>query len=134
MREITEIINDVTASTNSSSSKVESLAKEIEFDPEGHQAITRVLSLFESHPKHDFGMPGPLAHAIEAYYGNGYEEKLLESIDNNPTSLTLWLTNRIINAEDHNKDRFLEAMQRASFNSELPEYIRDEATDFLSSH
>ncbi len=54
--------------------------------------------MVEKYPHADFGSPGPLVHTLERYAGK-YELYLYESLQRRPTSLTVWMLNRIINAE-----------------------------------
>lgn len=43
-----------------------------------------------------FGTPGEPVHILESYGGH-YEHHLFNSIDRNPTLMTVWMLNRIIN-------------------------------------
>ena len=63
----------------------------------GLEIVEPVLRFMEEHPAIDFGMPGALVHFVERFYGKGYEEKLIESVQRKPTSVTVWMLNRIIN-------------------------------------
>jgi hypothetical protein len=40
--------------------------------PDGFDAVEPILCLMESHPSPDYGMPGPLVHFPETFYGLGY--------------------------------------------------------------
>ena len=62
------------------------------------QAIPAIFQLMERYPHADFGSPGPLVHALESLSGS-YEGPLQASLIRKPTPLTLWMYNRIINAE-----------------------------------
>ena len=53
---------------------------------------------FESYPEHDCGMPGTLVHVMEEYYPN-YVDELVASISRNPSTNTVWMANRILNAD-----------------------------------
>ena len=64
---------------------------------DGTLPMAAVLRLIERSPQVDFGSPGPLVHAIETFFGRGYEEELLQSLARRPTALTVWMLNRIIN-------------------------------------
>jgi hypothetical protein len=81
----------------------------------GIEAIEPVLQFIERHPDIDFGTPGPLVHFVEQYYGQGYEEKLLQSLARKPTMLTVWMLNRVINGteEPARKRPFLETLDSA---------------------
>jgi hypothetical protein len=68
--------------------------------PEKALAIPAMLQLMERHPQADFGSPGPLVHALESLPGS-YEGPLQASLMRRPTPLTVWMYNRIINAEEN---------------------------------
>lgn len=108
------------------------LATEIEKHPEGAKLVSAILSLFERFPHEDFGMPGPLAHVAERFYRKGYEEELLVSLRRLPTSLTIWLANRIVNAKDANSQRFLELLKQIAEHSNLDANLREEARNFIA--
>ncbi len=108
------------------------LATEMEKHPKSQELIQDVLLLFERYPNEDFGMPGPLAHVIEKHYTRGYEDKLIQSLIRCPTSLTIWLANRIINAADGNRDQFVSLLEETASRSDIAKSIRDEAKYYLS--
>jgi hypothetical protein len=60
-------------------------------------AVEPILRLMEDHTDVDFGMPGPLVHFVERFFGRGYEDRLLESLRRRPTRHTVWMLNRVIN-------------------------------------
>ena len=66
--------------------------------PEKNKAIVPIFRLMEKYPHADFGSPGPLVHALESP-GTGYEDQLQHSLLRKPTPLTLWMYNRVMNAE-----------------------------------
>lgn len=61
-------------------------------------SVELILKLLENNPDIDYGSPGPLVHFVEKFYNNGYEEKLVESLERNPTKHTVWMLKRIINS------------------------------------
>lgn len=63
------------------------------------KAIPAIFHLIEKFPNADFGSPGPLVHSLEAKGVKQYEAELQSSLMRKPTSLTIWMYNRIINAE-----------------------------------
>src|SRR5437762_1713015 len=108
MRPVLDIVRDIESlDASAPASSLHALASEIESHSDGARLIGTVLQLFERLPDADFGSPGPLVHAIEQFYGRGYEEELLRSLRRCPTHLTLWLANRIANAGDANAPRFV---------------------------
>ncbi len=81
----------------------------------GIEVIDPVLQFIERHSDLDFGMPGPLVHFVEQYFGQGYEEKLLRSLARKPTILTVWMLNRVVNGthEPARRRPLLEALDSA---------------------
>ncbi|HNX60027.1 MAG TPA: hypothetical protein PKK43_13080, partial [Spirochaetota bacterium] len=69
------------------------------------EAIEPIIKLIESNPDVDFGSPGPLVHFLEEFDEKQYDEKLVESIRNNPTCHTLFMLNRIINSIDGDRKK-----------------------------
>ena len=69
------------------------------------EAIEPLLQLFERHPTAYFGDPGAIVHFIEQF-GGEYENFLAASVKRTPTSTTVWMLNRCINAEEH-KEEFM---------------------------
>jgi hypothetical protein len=56
-----------------------------------------IFAVLERFPEAEFGNPGPLIHEIEA---TRYDTKLLrESLRRQPTHLTVWMVNRLLNAK-----------------------------------
>ena len=66
-------------------------------NPDGYQACGALLALAERHPQVEFGVPGPLVHTLETYRSH-YENLLLASLERRPTTTTIWLLNRLLNA------------------------------------
>jgi hypothetical protein len=66
--------------------------------PEKNKAIVPIFRLMEKYPHADFGTPGPLVHALESP-GTDYKDQLQLSLLRKPTPLTLWMYNRVMNAE-----------------------------------
>lgn len=99
----------------------------------GQEAVERVLRFMETNSGIDFGMPGALVHFVERFYKHGYEELLLDSLERKPTTLTTWMLNRIINAtnEPDVRQRFVEAMERASVNADADLGTKQAAEHFL---
>jgi hypothetical protein len=64
------------------------------------KAVPAIFQLIEKYPHADFGSPGPLVHALESNGAKLYEGELHKSLMRKPTPLTLWMYNRIINAEN----------------------------------
>jgi hypothetical protein len=84
----------------------------------GLTAVEAVLRFMEDHPATDFGMPGPLVHFVETFFGKGYERKLAESISRKPTSHTVWMVNRVINGAKlpEQRKQMIEVLRAAKVN------------------
>jgi hypothetical protein len=65
--------------------------------PDREQAILAMFGLLERFPDADLGNPGPVVHELEAIAG--YEPQLIESLHRQPTYLTVWMVNRILNSD-----------------------------------
>jgi hypothetical protein len=87
-----------------------------------------ILMLIERNSDIDFGSSGPLVHLVERFYGSGYEEKLVESLDRFPTSHTVWMLNRIVNGcEGEQKKYYLNVLKNV-LNSP---HVSDELTSYV---
>jgi hypothetical protein len=82
------------------------ITEEIDGSENAFNAVEPILKLIENNPNVDFGTPGPLIHFVEKFYKNGYEEKLIDSLDRQPTKHTVWMLNRIINGSDEEKKKY----------------------------
>jgi len=90
-----------------------------------------VLALLERHPQADFGTPGPLVQALEAM--PGYPALLAASLERQPTELTAWMANRLLNsrlARDARTD-WLKRLTAATSHPKTPASVRDSAIRFL---
>lgn len=105
-------------------------------DSKSLDAIEPILRFMEIHPEVDYGMPGPLVHFVERFYGHGYEQKLIESIDRRPTAHTVWMLNRVINGTQSLRERqnLISVLERARKNVSVDAATRDLATGFLERH
>src|SRR5271157_2404854 len=79
----------------------------------GIEVVEPILRFMEEHQAIEFGMPGALVHFIEHFYGKGYEEKLVESVERKPTAHKVWMLNRVINGarKPETKRPFVTAME-----------------------
>jgi hypothetical protein len=102
--------------------------------PDGFDAVEPILCFMDSHSSLDYGMPGPLVHFLETFYGHGYERRLLDSVRRRPTVHTLWMLNRVINGTASREERqeFISAMMEASTNPIAEVETRQRAHHFLN--
>lgn len=106
-QEITDELLNVAASTDFVSGSYD-LTDRWAAESGGIETVEPILRFVEGNPLLDFGTPGPLVHYLEGFYGNGYEELLIESIKRMPTSHTVWMLNRLIHgAKDADNKRLL---------------------------
>ena len=99
----TNIINELNRLTIDSSEdyarldRLDELMAHLSENHDGQLACEAMLNVLERHPQVEFGAPGQLVHTLESYRGQ-YEGLLLASLDRQPTAMTVWLLNRMINA------------------------------------
>ena len=90
-----------------------------------------LLALLERHPQADFGTPGPLVQALEAQ--PGYPELLAVSLERQPTELTAWMANRLLNSKLSRDDRaaWLRRLTAVTTHPRATASVRDSAIRFL---
>ncbi|WP_066399633.1 hypothetical protein [Neobacillus mesonae] len=109
--------------------------EEIESFENAFDAVEPILKLIEQNPDVDFGSPGQLVHFVEQFYGNGYEEKLVQSIQRSPTYHTIWMLNRIINgSEGEQKKYYLNVLQAILNSPNVNNQLSSITKEFLSLH
>lgn len=89
-------------------------------------------ALIERSPGADLGTPGPLVHELEKI--PGYQDLLIESLQRQPQELTVWMVNRILNAEvpGTTREKWLSILTAARNNANASENTKDEVR-FISS-
>ena len=90
-----------------------------------------LLGLLERHPQADFGTPGPLVDALERQ--PGYAELLAGSLERQPTELTAWMANRLLNSKLPRDTRtaWLKRLTVVSSHPKAAAAVRDSAIRFL---
>jgi hypothetical protein len=78
----------------------------------------------------DLGSPGPLVHALEAC--SGFEPFLKASLHRKPTSLSVWMINRILNSDPHDAQDWLAQLASAGAHSNASEPTKADALEFLT--
>jgi len=66
--------------------------------PDKEKAVPMIFRFMERYPDTHFGSPGPLVHAIESLGVRSYQDELQLSLLRQPTPLTIWMYNRVINS------------------------------------
>jgi hypothetical protein len=63
--------------------------------PGAERAIPELFGVMERLPAADLGSPGPLVHTLERL--DRYEDELVRSVRRQPSLLSVWMVNRILN-------------------------------------
>ncbi len=92
------------------------------------EAIEPLLQLFERHPIAYFGDPGAIVHYIEQF-GGEYEDFLAESVKRIPTSTTVWMLNRCINAGERTEE-FMGILKEIAGRADVAKDIKERAQEF----
>ena len=94
-------------------------------------AAGAMFSLIERHPEAEFGSPGPLVHALECI--SGYEPLLEQSLMRQPTDLTVWMANRIINAatDTGQRQRWISNLRATLIHPSMQQHVRESAEGFI---
>ena len=90
-----------------------------------------LLALLERHPATDFGTPGPLVQALERQ--PGYAQQLAASLERQPTELTAWMANRLLNSPLARGERelWLKRLTAVTSHPAAAVGVRDSAIRFL---
>jgi hypothetical protein len=90
-----------------------------------------LFALMERHRQADFGTPGPLVHALEAQ--PAYPELLAASLARQPTELTAWMANRLLNSKLPRDDRgaWLKRLTAVTSHPLAAKPVRESAIRFL---
>ena len=114
---------------------VDYLEEALDCDPTGDPIamFPHAFTFFENHSDADLGMPGPLVHFLEKYFPQ-YTEGLCKSVDRQPTHYTLWMINRILNADINEKMRIklINTLKKATEQHNTDEAIKREAQELLN--
>ena len=93
------------------------------------EAVEPLLQLFERHPTAYFGDPGEIVDFIERF-GGEYESLLAASVKRTPTSTTVWMLNRCINAGEHTEE-FMGILKDIAGREDIDQVIRESAQEFM---
>lgn len=96
----------------------------------GIGAVEALLLFMERHPLSDFGVPGAILHYAEQFSGKGYEELLIASVMRRPTLHTVWMVNRVKNAEE-NTEKYEKIFNDILAGECAEEEIKDSVKGFL---
>lgn len=93
------------------------------------EAVEPLLQLFERHPMAYFGDPGAIVHFIEQF-GGEYENALAASVKRTPTSTTVWMLNRCINAGVHTEE-FMDILKEIAGRTDVAEALKERAHEYV---
>lgn len=101
---------------------------QIEQENLGISAVEPLLFFMERHPLSDFGMPGSIVYYVEQFYKKGYEDLLIASVIRRPTLHTVWMINRIKNANE-NVDKYEKVLndilEKQDVEKEIKTYVKE---------
>ena len=99
--------------------------------PGCERVVPALLTLLERHPQADFGTPAPLVHALENL--PGYPELLAQSLERQPTELTAWMANRLLNSKLPRDERavWLKRLTVVTSHPKAAPGVRDSSIRFL---
>jgi hypothetical protein len=69
-----------------------------------------LFALLERLDTVDLGSPGPVVHTLERWAGPEYRAMLAESVRRKPTPLTVWMVNRVLNANPQDADFWIDLL------------------------
>jgi hypothetical protein len=106
---------------------IEDLIAPLEKAGDIEPVLPAIFEFFEKYPLADHGMPGPMVHKVETLPEKSYEPLLIKSVLRRPTPHTLWMINRILNANPpNNRKKLLLSAMRGALKHPLAE---DETKD-----
>lgn len=99
--------------------------------PDRSRAVPAMFALLERYPQGEFGSPGPLVHELEGI--DGYQAELKKSLGRQPTWLTVWMVNRILNAEHSEEGRrdWLSVLEAACAHPKSSASVQEHARELL---
>lgn len=101
--------------------------------PDRERVIPAMFALMERFPDACLGTPGPLVHCIESLGVDCYEPLLVGSVQRQPTELSAWMVNRILNTNLEKAHRcvLLDLMRSVLKHPKVPSRVAELARGFL---
>ena len=95
-------------------------------------AVPEMFGVMERMPDVDLGSPGPLVHTLEAI--PDYEPQLAASVRKQPSLLSVWMVNRILNSAipEERREFWMMLLQDSAERADAPKAVRQDARDFLA--
>jgi hypothetical protein len=102
--------------------------------PDRQQAIPAMLSLLERFPDAELGNPGPIVDELEVIAG--YESQLIKSLHRQPTDLTVWMVNRVLNSNLSAPEQaiWLAELKAAGQHPKSSDSTKEWVEEFLEDH
>jgi hypothetical protein len=88
-----------------------------------------LYSFMERLDEVDLGSPGPIVHLLEAW--GGYRPLLTESLQRKPTSLTVWMANRVLNSDPPDAPAWLSLLRNAETHPAASTAAQTDAHNFV---
>ena len=100
--------------------------------PGAEKAIPELFGVMERLPTADLGSPGPLVHTLERLHG--YEAELVRSIRRQPSLLSVWMVNRILNTHlsEDNRESYMALLHEVATHPSVPDAVREDAHGFVA--
>ena len=96
-----------------------------------YELVAPILEIIADNPSVDFGMPGELVHFVEQFYKNGYEELLIASVSEKPTTHNIWILHRCYNdINNPQRDKFAEVIRELKNEESISVEIKDAIDEF----
>ncbi len=111
--------------------RLDALMRDFETLTDRGAAMPFVFAFLERLADADLGSPGPIVHTLESL--GGYEAELQRSLARKPTTLALWMSNRILNAltDPERRAPYLELLSGAIAHPEASSEAQETAARFL---
>jgi len=100
--------------------------------PDRTLAMDAMFALMERFPNAHLGSPGPIVHELEAM--GVHEVKLRASLKRMPAELTVWMVNRLLNADNAGgpwREAWLSDLRVVVGRAGVPKSVRETAFSFL---
>lgn len=81
----------------------------------------------------ELGTPGPLVHTLESWRGR-YEAQLAESVRRRAVPLSVWMVNRILNANPPDADSWLDLLRSVARSPSASSEAKAQAVAFIKYH
>lgn len=111
--------------------KLDELTNALMEMPSPERAIPELFAVMERLPESDLGSPGPLVHTLERL--KGYENELVDSVHRRPTTLSVWMINRVLNTDlsDDRRESYMLLLREAEAHQQATLSVREDARDFI---